>query len=167
MVSSRSVRNFTKPDHDTSTHRDSLRSKAFSQNLSMACNGCAIVQGFLLFWTQQCIIHLDPCSLWLLLLHTLPDSEDYGASGLQYRILRQKGTEPAGSGEYNKFKSEGDYKCAGCGTPLYTCATPFCLVPDPSSPVADYSTAAVYWVAYRWVVSPLSDVGMTGECVCL
>ncbi|EIE20532.1 methionine sulfoxide reductase B [Coccomyxa subellipsoidea C-169] len=43
----------------------------------------------------------------------------------QYRILRQKGTEPAGSGEYNKFKAEGDYNCAGCGTPLYTSETKF------------------------------------------
>jgi hypothetical protein len=25
----------------------------------------------------------------------------------QFRILRQKGTEPAGSGEYNKFKDKG------------------------------------------------------------
>jgi hypothetical protein len=32
---------------------------------------------------------------------------------LQYRILRQKGTEPAGSGKYNKFYEEGTYVCAG------------------------------------------------------
>jgi peptide methionine sulfoxide reductase MsrB len=38
----------------------------------------------------------------------------------QYNILRQKGTEPAGSGKYNKFYEEGVYKCAGCGTALYT-----------------------------------------------
>ena len=38
----------------------------------------------------------------------------------QYRILRQKGTEPAGTGEYNKHKEDGVYKCAGCATPLYT-----------------------------------------------
>jgi hypothetical protein len=25
----------------------------------------------------------------------------------QFRIIRQKGTEPAGSGEYNKFKEKG------------------------------------------------------------
>ncbi|KAK9917793.1 hypothetical protein WJX75_008321 [Coccomyxa subellipsoidea] len=43
----------------------------------------------------------------------------------QYQILRQKGTEPAGSGEYNKFKGEGEYNCAGCGTPLYTSETKF------------------------------------------
>jgi hypothetical protein len=38
----------------------------------------------------------------------------------QNNILRQKGTEPPGSGKYNKFYEEGVYKCAGCGTPLYT-----------------------------------------------
>lgn len=41
---------------------------------------------------------------------------------VQYRILRQKGTEPAGSGEYNKVMHQGTYRCGGCGTPLYTCA---------------------------------------------
>lgn len=38
---------------------------------------------------------------------------------VQYHILREKGTEPPGSGQYNKFYEDGTYKCAGCGTPLY------------------------------------------------
>ncbi|KAJ0917451.1 putative peptide-methionine (R)-S-oxide reductase [Helianthus annuus] len=36
----------------------------------------------------------------------------------QFRILRNKGTEPKGTGEYNKFFGDGVYTCAGCGTPL-------------------------------------------------
>ena len=40
-------------------------------------------------------------------------------SPLQYRILREKGTEMAGTGQYNKHYEEGTYVCAGCGTPLY------------------------------------------------
>lgn len=40
-------------------------------------------------------------------------------SAQEYQILRQKGTEPAGSGTYNKFSEPGEYKCAGCGTVLY------------------------------------------------
>ena len=44
---------------------------------------------------------------------------------LQFRILRQKGTEPAGTGKYDKFNEEGVYACAGCGTPLYKSATKF------------------------------------------
>ena len=38
---------------------------------------------------------------------------------VQYHILRNKGTEPAGTGEYNKLYDDGTYKCGGCGTPLY------------------------------------------------
>lgn len=38
----------------------------------------------------------------------------------QFRILRQKGTEPPGSGTFDKhYPSEGVYACAGCSAPLY------------------------------------------------
>ena len=37
----------------------------------------------------------------------------------QYRVLRQKGTEYAFSGEYNKNKGAGSYRCAGCGQELF------------------------------------------------
>ncbi|EJD47975.1 peptide methionine sulfoxide reductase msrB [Auricularia subglabra TFB-10046 SS5] len=43
----------------------------------------------------------------------------------QFRILRQKGTEPAGTGEYEHHKAAGLYECAGCGTPLYKSSTKF------------------------------------------
>ncbi|KAJ4716037.1 Peptide-methionine (R)-S-oxide reductase [Melia azedarach] len=43
----------------------------------------------------------------------------------QFRILRQKGTEYPGTGEYDKFFEEGIYTCAGCGTPLYRSTTKF------------------------------------------
>uniref|UniRef100_A0A5B7BNK5 Peptide-methionine (R)-S-oxide reductase n=1 Tax=Davidia involucrata TaxID=16924 RepID=A0A5B7BNK5_DAVIN len=43
----------------------------------------------------------------------------------QFRILRQKGTEYPGTGEYDKFFGEGVYKCAGCGTSLYRSTTKF------------------------------------------
>ncbi len=38
----------------------------------------------------------------------------------QYRILREKGTEPAFSGKYDEFFAEGAYVCAGCGNELFT-----------------------------------------------
>ncbi|KAL9244768.1 hypothetical protein vseg_018498 [Gypsophila vaccaria] len=43
----------------------------------------------------------------------------------QFYILRQKGTERAGTGEYDKFFEEGIYTCAGCNTPLYKSTTKF------------------------------------------
>ncbi|MCF7928965.1 MAG: peptide-methionine (R)-S-oxide reductase MsrB [Spirochaetales bacterium] len=37
----------------------------------------------------------------------------------QYRILREQGTEPAFSGEYDKFYQEGTYYSAATGQPLF------------------------------------------------
>jgi peptide-methionine (R)-S-oxide reductase len=38
----------------------------------------------------------------------------------QYHILREKGTEPAFTGEYAHTKDEGKYHCAACGQELFT-----------------------------------------------
>jgi methionine-R-sulfoxide reductase len=38
----------------------------------------------------------------------------------QYEILRKKGTEAPGTGEYNHHTEKGVYTCAGCGTELFT-----------------------------------------------
>ncbi|KAI8845783.1 peptide methionine sulfoxide reductase B9 [Chytriomyces cf. hyalinus JEL632] len=37
----------------------------------------------------------------------------------QFWVLRKKGTEPPGSGQYNKLFAPGTYNCAACKTPLY------------------------------------------------
>lgn len=37
----------------------------------------------------------------------------------QYIILRQKGTERAFTGQYDKFYEAGTYVCAACGNPLF------------------------------------------------
>lgn len=37
----------------------------------------------------------------------------------QYRITRQKGTEPPFSGRYHDFKADGTYRCVCCGNPLF------------------------------------------------
>jgi peptide-methionine (R)-S-oxide reductase len=43
----------------------------------------------------------------------------------QYRILREKGTEYPGTGTYNLHFEKGTYRCAGCGTPLFSSESKF------------------------------------------
>ena len=53
----------------------------------------------------------------------LPKSEEEWKKKLrpeQYRILREKGTEPPFSGKYVHAKDKGMYKCAGCGAELFS-----------------------------------------------
>lgn len=38
----------------------------------------------------------------------------------EYRILREKGTEPAFTGEYWDSKDAGMYHCRACGAPLFS-----------------------------------------------
>jgi peptide-methionine (R)-S-oxide reductase len=43
----------------------------------------------------------------------------------QYHVTREKGTERAFTGKYNKHKGEGIYTCSCCGTPLFDSKTKF------------------------------------------
>jgi peptide-methionine (R)-S-oxide reductase len=43
----------------------------------------------------------------------------------QYRVLREKETEKAFSGDYWDSMEEGTYTCAGCGEPLFSSDTKF------------------------------------------
>ncbi|MCA9563238.1 MAG: peptide-methionine (R)-S-oxide reductase MsrB [Myxococcales bacterium] len=46
-------------------------------------------------------------------------------SSLEFQILRQSGTERAGTGPYLAEERAGSYHCAGCGQKLYGGATKF------------------------------------------
>jgi len=57
----------------------------------------------------------------------------------QYRVMREKGTEPPFSGTLNKNYASGNYRCAACGAELFTADTKFdsgCGWPSFFLPVA-------------------------------
>ena len=43
----------------------------------------------------------------------------------QYEVTRNKGTEIAFTGKYDKHDKTGTYKCAACGNPLFSSDTKF------------------------------------------
>lgn len=43
----------------------------------------------------------------------------------EYKILREKGTEPPFTGDLLKNKDDGMYACAACGTPLFSSDTKY------------------------------------------
>ena len=63
----------------------------------------------------------------------------------QYRILRQAGTEPPWSGELLSVKKEGEFRCAGCGAPLFESETKYDSGsgwPSFTAPVSDNAVEA-------------------------
>lgn len=57
---------------------------------------------------------------------------------MQYQVARQSATEHAFSGKYWNHWDAGQYKCVGCGTPLFETATKFdagCGWPSYYAPV--------------------------------
>jgi peptide-methionine (R)-S-oxide reductase len=46
-------------------------------------------------------------------------------SSEQYRVLRKHGTERAGTSPLDREKRAGTFRCAGCGTPLFSSEAKF------------------------------------------
>lgn len=68
----------------------------------------------------------------------------------QYRILRQAGTEPPGSGALLHVKDKGEFRCAACGEPLFTsdskydshCGWPSFTAPKSGEAVSEHSDSS-------------------------
>jgi peptide-methionine (R)-S-oxide reductase len=64
----------------------------------------------------------------------------------EYRVLRRRGTEPAGSGCFLGTKDPGTYVCAACGNPLFNSGEKFesgTGWPSFTRPVSDEAVTTV------------------------
>ena len=62
----------------------------------------------------------------------------------QYRVLRQRGTERAFTGQYWDTKTPGIYRCAGCGAELFSSDSKFdsgCGWPSFTEPIEESRVA--------------------------
>ncbi|MGB2826770.1 MAG: peptide-methionine (R)-S-oxide reductase MsrB [Dehalococcoidales bacterium] len=61
----------------------------------------------------------------------------------QYEVTRQKGTERPFSGKYYSWKEKGNYRCVGCGNPLFSSETKYDSASGWPSYYAPYSEQSV------------------------
>jgi peptide-methionine (R)-S-oxide reductase len=71
----------------------------------------------------------------------------------QYYVLREKNTEPAFTGQYDKHYKKGIYRCAGCVLDLYASEDKFDSKtgwPSFTRPVAEENIATAIDTYYLW-----------------
>jgi peptide-methionine (R)-S-oxide reductase len=84
----------------------------------------------------------------------------------QFTILRQKGTERAFTGKYEKNKASGLYTCAGCGLPLFPSDTKYDSGsgwPSFTAPAADDVVAAHRDVSHGMVRTEVTCARCAGH----
>ena len=89
--------------------RDFLKTSAAAM-ASVACFGFARLSAF----AAENFPLAKPDSEWKKLL-----------TAQQYNVLRQQGTEPAGTSPLDHFYDKGRYDCVACGTKLFSSDTKF------------------------------------------
>jgi peptide-methionine (R)-S-oxide reductase len=80
-----------------------------------------------------------------------------------YRVLREKGTEAAFSGEYDHVFDQGTYRCAGCGAVLFSSEAKYdsgCGWPAFSAPAVAEAIDEEYDTSYGMVRTEV----MCAEC---
>lgn len=71
-----------------------------------------------------CHCRLGASQAWAL-VYILGTGVQLTTESVQYHVIRNKGTEPPGTGEYNKGDfAGGHFECRACGAKLYECDPP-------------------------------------------
>jgi peptide-methionine (R)-S-oxide reductase len=80
----------------------------------------------------------------------------------QYRITRQKGTEPAYTGKYHNFNGTGVYRCVCCGNALFNSEAKYKVKakwPTFWAPVTNHSVKAAKEIRHFMIRNEVSCSG--------